>query len=61
MIEGAMIWRQRGFDPPAAVTAATDEYLESEDSIGEWLADCTKFDLPIPLCSLAGKRCSPRG
>jgi len=37
MIEGCLRWQTEGLDPPEAVIAATDEYLESEDSIGAWI------------------------
>jgi putative DNA primase/helicase len=37
MIEGCLQWQQRGLEPPAAVQAATAEYLESEDALAAWL------------------------
>jgi putative DNA primase/helicase len=39
-IEGCLAWQREGLNPPAAVTAATDEYLESQDVLGEWLEEC---------------------
>jgi putative DNA primase/helicase len=39
MIDGCLAWQQRGLDPPAAVTEATDAYLDAEDSITNWLTD----------------------
>lgn len=44
IIEGCLEWQQKGLCPPAAVTEATSDYLESEDTISEWIADCCKRD-----------------
>ena len=40
-IEGCLEWRRRGLDPPRAVTEATDQYLEAEDSFAAWLEEST--------------------
>lgn len=45
MIEGCLRWQREGLHPPAAVTGATDDYLEGEDSVGTWLAAATVADL----------------
>ncbi|RVD69863.1 MAG: hypothetical protein E5V62_03230 [Mesorhizobium sp.] len=45
MIEGAEHWRRLGLLPPPAVLAATQEYLDSEDTIGAWLEECTERDV----------------
>jgi putative DNA primase/helicase len=37
MIDGCTDWQARGLAPPEAVTAATDAYLDAQDSIGAWL------------------------
>lgn len=37
MVEGCLAWQVDGLQPPAAVRAATDEYLEGEDAIATWL------------------------
>jgi putative DNA primase/helicase len=39
MIEGCLNWQKEGLNPPNAVTAATQEYLESEDAMTCWLED----------------------
>jgi putative DNA primase/helicase len=39
MIDGCLSWQKRGLDPPAAVTEATDAYMDAEDSVANWLAD----------------------
>jgi putative DNA primase/helicase len=44
MIEGCLQWQQRGLAPPAVVTAATAAYLEAEDAIAAWIADCCEID-----------------
>lgn len=37
MIQGCLAWLEGGLRAPAAVLAATDDYLESEDVLGQWL------------------------
>jgi putative DNA primase/helicase len=44
MIDGAVMWRQQGLNPPERVRAATEKYLASEDSFELWRADCTVSD-----------------
>jgi putative DNA primase/helicase len=44
MIEGCQEWQRVGLKPPAAVTSATDDYLESEDAFGSWLEECCVTD-----------------
>ena len=39
-IEGCQQWVSGGLRPPAAVLAATSEYLEQQDAIGIWLEEC---------------------
>lgn len=39
MIEGAVKWYAEGLNPPAAVLAATEEYLASEDVLSRWIAE----------------------
>jgi len=42
---GAGEWLRTGLKPPAAVTSATDQYFEDENSIGLWLKDrCHKSE-----------------
>jgi putative DNA primase/helicase len=38
-IQGCLAWQREGLKPPQSVLDATDEYFESEDAIGRWLAD----------------------
>jgi putative DNA primase/helicase len=40
MIKGCLEWQRIGLAPPAAVTAATDEYLASQDLTEQWIEDC---------------------
>lgn len=42
MIEGAAEWYRVGLCPPPSVLAATEKYFESEDKVGQWLADRTE-------------------
>lgn len=39
-IEGCLEWQKTGLQPPEAVRAATDEYLEQQDVLGLWLEEC---------------------
>lgn len=46
-LDGCLEWQeQHGLNPPAKVLGATQEYFESEDSLGAWLTErfVTKFD-----------------
>lgn len=41
MIEGCAEWQKIGLQPPAVVTKATGEYLDSQDRVALWIeADC---------------------
>jgi putative DNA primase/helicase len=44
MIEGCLQWQRQGLAPPTVVTAATAAYLEAEDAIAAWIADCCDTD-----------------
>jgi putative DNA primase/helicase len=44
MIEGCLQWQESGLATPRVVTEATASYLESEDSIGNWIEDCCVQD-----------------
>jgi putative DNA primase/helicase len=37
MIEGCLEWQREGLAAPQAVTAATSEYMEAEDTVGIWI------------------------
>jgi putative DNA primase/helicase len=39
-IAGCLEWQHKGLMQPEAVRAATDAYLEGEDSLALWLAEC---------------------
>ena len=39
-IDGCLDWQTQRLAAPHAVTTATDQYLEAEDAIGQWIADC---------------------
>src|SRR3954447_3341577 len=36
-VDGCLAWQRDGLAPPPSVVAATDEYLSSEDDLGQWL------------------------
>jgi putative DNA primase/helicase len=44
MIEGCLEWQRVGLQPPKIVTDATDDYLETEDKLGRWIAECLERD-----------------
>jgi P4 family phage/plasmid primase-like protien len=39
-IAGFLDWQDQGLNPPAVVLDATNEYLEEEDVIGQWVREC---------------------
>ncbi|MHA7826907.1 MAG: phage/plasmid primase, P4 family [Roseovarius sp.] len=43
-IDGAVEWKKRGLDVPASVAAASEEYMDDEDMLGQFLADETAMD-----------------
>jgi putative DNA primase/helicase len=45
MIDGCLEWQRDGLNPPPAVREATAEYLEAEDAIATWLADCCTVEM----------------
>jgi len=40
MIRGSVEWQRQGLAPPDAVRAATEAYLDAEDSLALWLPEC---------------------
>ena len=44
MIDGCLEWQEHGLAAPAAVTEATKEYLASQDTVRNWMAECTTED-----------------
>jgi putative DNA primase/helicase len=40
MIIGCLDWQRQGLAAPESVTTATGDYLEAEDTIGQWIAEC---------------------
>lgn len=44
MIKGCLQWQRSGLSAPAAVVAATSDYLEAEDAVGAWLVEKCKQD-----------------
>lgn len=39
MIRGCLAWQREGLTAPAAVTSATDAYLDAEDAVATWLTE----------------------
>jgi putative DNA primase/helicase len=44
LILGALRWQAEGLNPPAEITAATEEYFEDEDAIGRFLKERCELD-----------------
>jgi len=40
-LDGCQAWQREGLRPPPEVRAATEQYREEEDDLGEFLAECT--------------------
>ena len=71
MIQGAIMWQQKGLSRPEVVAANTSEYMESEDVLGQWIDDCIEladgaFTLSSSLydsfsqwCEANGEYCAP--
>jgi putative DNA primase/helicase len=51
MIEGCLAWQREGLSPPQAVVAATEDYLESQDSMAAWLEECCEEDVNATVLS----------
>jgi len=44
MIKGCVAWQKEGLKAPGAVTNATKDYLDAEDALGLWFAECCVLD-----------------
>jgi putative DNA primase/helicase len=45
MVAGCDDWREHGLQPPAAVLAATNAYLNAEDAVAQWIEECCDRDI----------------
>lgn len=57
MIEGCLEWQRDGLNPPASVQAATEDYFDESDPLGQWISECTnpaKPDTWTPVVDLFG-------
>ena len=50
IVDGAVRFHREGFDPPAAVLAATSQYRQSEDVIGRFCDEVLDFTSPHGFC-----------
>src|SRR5262249_52017859 len=50
MIIGCLEWQRIGLAAPEVVRAATDEYLNAEDTVTQWIAECCDT-WPDAFCS----------
>lgn len=44
MIEGCVEWARDGLQPPSIVKESTDEYLDAEDALQQWIDECCDID-----------------
>jgi putative DNA primase/helicase len=44
MVQGAIEWQAQKLGRPDQIAQAVDDYMESEDTFGEWLNECTTRD-----------------
>jgi phage/plasmid-associated DNA primase len=52
-IDGCLKWQSGGLDPPAAVTAATDDYRTEQDHVASFIDDeCVLGDVRVPAGEL---------
>jgi putative DNA primase/helicase len=47
LVRGCLAWQAEGLNPPDKVKAATQEYQEQEDMIGDFVRDCLDLNMPI--------------
>lgn len=43
MIQGCLDWQQQKLNPPQVVVEATEDYLENEDMLGDWVSECLEL------------------
>lgn len=44
MIDGCLEWQKHGLQPPGTVESATEDYLSSENVLGDWFEECCRRD-----------------
>ncbi len=40
LIEGCLEWQQAGLGLPERIADSTEQYIDAEDTLGAWLAEC---------------------
>jgi P4 family phage/plasmid primase-like protien len=45
-IDGCLEWQSTGLNPPATVREFTSEYFQDQDTLKQWLDECTRVDGP---------------
>ena len=53
MIDGCLEWQRDGLKPPASVRVATDDYLNAEDILGQWLDESCVVSAKLGWIALA--------
>jgi len=44
MVDGALLWKRHGLNPPISIRQATAQYRKECDLVGEWMEDCCQID-----------------
>jgi putative DNA primase/helicase len=52
-VNGCLQWQAMGLAPPASVIEATDTYFADQDTIGQWLEECTHDAGPAAFTRLS--------
>jgi len=52
MLDGCLEWQQVGLAPPKIVTDATEEYFEDQNTLQQWLDECTTDGGPYAFASV---------
>jgi putative DNA primase/helicase len=61
MIQGTLAWRDARLGRPEQIAQAVDDYLESEDTFGEWLSESTEREAAGRACPEAPTATTARG
>ena len=52
-LDGCLEWQRTGLNPPEIVCAATDSYFTDQDTLQQWLEDCTHDGGPLAVTRTA--------
>jgi putative DNA primase/helicase len=52
MLDGCLEWQRIGLAPPKIVTVATEEYFDDQDTLKQWVDDCTEDGGPYAFMTV---------